>query len=161
MDRMNEKDSETKPIESKLDALFAEYRGACPDPDGGVNFMPNLWQKIDARRAESVPVLARSPELRLNALFAEYREACPDQDGGVNFMPNLWQKIEARRNESVSVFRRLAQACVLATAALTVAMVILIPHIQKEPVYTATYVDVLDAAHSVDSAQLFDSGDVQ
>lgn len=98
---------------------------------------------------------------KLDALFAEYRSACPDPDGGVNFMPNLWQKIEARRNESVSVFRRLTQVCVLATAALTLAMVILIPRIQTEPVYTATYVDVLDAAHSVDSAQLMDSGDSQ
>jgi hypothetical protein len=100
-------------------------------------------------------------EAKLDNLFAEYHSALPDRDGGVNFMPNLWQKIEARRNESVSVFRRLAQACVLATAALTVAMAILIPRIQREPVYTASYVDVLDAAHSVDSAQLFDRGDVQ
>jgi hypothetical protein len=100
-------------------------------------------------------------ETRLDSLFAEYRSACPDPDGGVNFMPNLWQKIEARRMESVSVFRRLAQVCVLATAALTLAMVLLIPHIQTEPVYTATYVDVLDAAHSLDSAQLMDSGDSQ
>lgn len=100
-------------------------------------------------------------ETKLDGLFAEYRGACPDQDGGVNFMPNLWQKIEARRMESVSVFRRLAQVCVLATAALTLAMAILIPRIQTEPVYTATYVDALDAAHSVDSAQLMDSGDSQ
>jgi hypothetical protein len=100
-------------------------------------------------------------ETKLDGLFAEYRSACPDPDGGVNFMPNLWRKIEARRMENVSVFRRLAQVCVLATAALTVAMAILIPRIQTEPVYTATYVDVLDAAHSVDSAQLMDSGDLQ
>jgi hypothetical protein len=100
-------------------------------------------------------------ETKLDALFAEYSSAFPEQDGGVNFMPSLWQKIEARRMENVSVFRRLAQACVLATAALTVAMAILIPRIQSEPVYTATYVDVLDAAHSVDSAQLMDSGDSQ
>ena len=100
-------------------------------------------------------------ETKLDNLFAEYRSALPDQDGSANFMPNLWQKIEARRNESVSVFRRLAQACVLATAALTLAMAIIIPHIKADPVYTATYVDVLDAAHSIDSAQLFDSGDVQ
>jgi hypothetical protein len=98
---------------------------------------------------------------KLDALFAEYRGAFPDPDGGVNFIPGLWQKIEARRMESVSVFRRLAQVCVLATAAITLAMAIMIPRIQSEPVYTATYVDVLDAAHSVDSAQLMDSGDLQ
>src|ERR1700689_199710 len=101
------------------------------------------------------PRMDNNGDGKLDALFAEYRNAIPDVDGSVNFMPNLWQKIEARRNESVSVFRRLAQACVLATAALTLAMAILIPHLKSEPVYTATYVDVLDAAHSIDSAQLF------
>ena len=62
--------------------------------------------------------------------------------------------------ENVSVFRRLAQVCMLATAALTLAMVA-ITHIQSQPVYSASYVDVLDAAHSVASAQLMDSGDSQ
>jgi hypothetical protein len=99
-------------------------------------------------------------DTKLDALFAEYRSAMPDQDAGASFMPSLWQKIEARRNENVSVFRRLAQVCVLATAALTLVMAVLIPHIQSEPTYSASYVDVLDAAHSVDSAQLL-SGDVQ
>ena len=100
-------------------------------------------------------------ESKLDALFAEYRRACPDPDAGPNFMPSLWKKIEARRMENVSVFRRLAQVCVLATAALTLVMAVLIPRVQREPVYTASYVDVLDAAHSVDSAQLMDSGDSQ
>jgi hypothetical protein len=161
MERRMDRGMDENGSENKLDALFAEYRSAFPDTDGGVNFIPNLWQKIEARRGESVSVFQRSPETRLDALLAEYRSAFPELDGGVNFMPNLWQKIEARRNESVSVFRRWAQVCVLATAALTVAMALLIPHIQTEPVYTATYVDVLDAAHNVDSAQLMDSGDLQ
>jgi hypothetical protein len=152
MDRMNSQDND-----SKLDALFAQYRDAMPDDavpqkDAGGSFMPGLWQKIDARRNEKV--------FALDTLFAEYREAVPDPDSSPNFMPSLWQKIEARRNESVSVFRRWAQICMLATAALTLAMVA-ITHIQSEPVYNASYVDVLDAAHSVDSAQLMDSGDYQ
>src|SRR5580692_858868 len=99
--------------DGKLDALFAEYRSAIPDVDGSVNFLPNLWQKIEARKGESVPVFQRSPETELDALFVEYHSAFPEMDGGVNFMPTLWQKIEARRNDSVSVFRRLAQVCVL------------------------------------------------
>ncbi|MGH9558715.1 MAG: hypothetical protein ACRD30_05695 [Bryobacteraceae bacterium] len=98
-------------------------------------------------------------ETKLDALFAEYRSAVPDQDASANFMPSLWQKIEARRTESVSVLRRLAQVCVLATAALTLVMAV-VTHVQSQPVYSASYVDVLDAAHSVDSAQLL-SGDVQ
>ena len=42
------------PIRSKddemLDALFEAYRGACPTPDASANFMPNLWQRIEARQ---------------------------------------------------------------------------------------------------------------
>lgn len=98
---------------------------------------------------------------KLDALWLEYRSAFPDPEPSANFMPNLWQKIEARRQETTSVFRRLAQACVMATVAATLVIVVLIPRIQREPVYTATYVDVLDAAHPMDAAQLLDSGDVQ
>jgi hypothetical protein len=147
MDRMNYEDNETK-----LDALFAEYRDAIREPETNSTLMPGLWQKIEARR--------KDPVFALDKLFAEYREAVPDPEPSPSFMPGLWRRIDARRNESVSVFRRLAQICVLATAALTLAMVA-ITHIQSEPVYSASYVDVLDAAHSVDSAQLMDSGDYQ
>ncbi len=37
--------------EERLAALFAEYREACPDPDPGPDFMPQLWRRIDARRS--------------------------------------------------------------------------------------------------------------
>ena len=36
--------------EQKLEQLFAAYRQACPETEASVNFMPNLWSKIDARR---------------------------------------------------------------------------------------------------------------
>jgi hypothetical protein len=39
--------------ESRLDALFEAYRFACPDPEPSVNFMPRLWQKIEARERVS------------------------------------------------------------------------------------------------------------
>lgn len=39
--------------ETQLDALFAAYRDACPDPDPSANFMPHLWQKIEAREQTS------------------------------------------------------------------------------------------------------------
>lgn len=147
MDRMNFKDND-----SELDALLARYRDAIPDQDAGANFMPDLWKKIEARRPEGV--------FALDSLFADYRQAVPDPEPSPGFMPGLWRRIEARRNENVSIFRRFAQACMLATAALTLAMVV-ITHVQSEPVYSASYVDVLDAAHTVDSAQLMDSGDFQ
>ncbi len=37
-------------LERELDSLFAAYRDACPAPDASVEFMPNLWARIDARQ---------------------------------------------------------------------------------------------------------------
>jgi hypothetical protein len=37
--------------EEKLDALFHAFREACPDPEASANFMPDLWQKIEARQS--------------------------------------------------------------------------------------------------------------
>ena len=39
--------------ETRLNALFAAYRDACPDPEPSANFMPQLWQKIEAREQTS------------------------------------------------------------------------------------------------------------
>jgi len=36
--------------EQRLDALFRAYRDACPIPEASANFMPNLWQRIEARQ---------------------------------------------------------------------------------------------------------------
>jgi len=36
--------------EQRLDALFRAYRNACPNPEASANFMPNLWQRIEARQ---------------------------------------------------------------------------------------------------------------
>lgn len=35
----------------RLDPLFAAYREACPEVEPHANFMPELWQRIDARRS--------------------------------------------------------------------------------------------------------------
>ncbi|MCC6394479.1 MAG: hypothetical protein IT167_28040 [Bryobacterales bacterium] len=37
-------------LDRRLNVLFREYRQACPDLDGSANFMPQLWQKIEARQ---------------------------------------------------------------------------------------------------------------
>jgi hypothetical protein len=34
----------------ELDHLFLGYRAAVPDPEASVNFMPELWRKIEARQ---------------------------------------------------------------------------------------------------------------
>jgi len=36
--------------DEQLDALFRAYRAACPTPDAGVNFMPQLWKRIESRQ---------------------------------------------------------------------------------------------------------------
>jgi hypothetical protein len=36
--------------EEKLDALLRAYRTACPTPEASAHFMPDLWQRIDARQ---------------------------------------------------------------------------------------------------------------
>lgn len=87
-------------------------------------------------------------EGQLDALWAEYRQACPNPEASAGFMPELWQRIEARRAANLSVFRRSVELCVGATLALAVLMgAVLIPHMQRIPVYTASYVDVLTANH--------------
>jgi hypothetical protein len=37
--------------ESALDNLFQEYRAACPDVEASAQFMPALWEKIEARHS--------------------------------------------------------------------------------------------------------------
>ena len=44
---MSESDS------GQLDELFLAYRDACPDPEPGTNFMPELWAKIEAREVSA------------------------------------------------------------------------------------------------------------
>jgi hypothetical protein len=37
--------------DSRLDSLLAAYRGACPEVEPSSNFMPAIWQGIEARRS--------------------------------------------------------------------------------------------------------------
>jgi peptidoglycan biosynthesis protein MviN/MurJ (putative lipid II flippase) len=100
-------------------------------------------------------------EARLDKLFAAYRAAVPDPELSAAFMPGLWQKIESRRSGNMRVFRRLAQVCVGATLALTVVMgAFVIPHLEKLPVYSASYVDALEADHPNTYVDIF-SGDIK
>ena len=46
---MDHQDSQAGSNEARLDALFTAYREACPDREPGADFMPQLWQKIEAR----------------------------------------------------------------------------------------------------------------
>lgn len=46
-------------MERKLASLWAKYREACPDPEASPQFMPDLWQRIEARRQATVSLLFR------------------------------------------------------------------------------------------------------
>lgn len=57
-------------MKDRLDALWVEYREATPDPEAGPNFMPQLWQKIDARRVETTSVFRRIAKICVMATVA-------------------------------------------------------------------------------------------
>jgi hypothetical protein len=37
-------------LDGKLDSLWRDYRAACPDVEPSAEFMPRMWQKIEARQ---------------------------------------------------------------------------------------------------------------
>jgi len=39
--------------ESKLNELFSAYRQEMPDFDGGAEFLPGMWAKIESRKSQS------------------------------------------------------------------------------------------------------------
>ena len=57
-------------MKDRLDALWVEYREATPDPDASPNFMPQLWQKIEARRVETTSVFRRLAQICVMATVA-------------------------------------------------------------------------------------------
>lgn len=40
-------------LSARLDCLFHAYKQASPDPEPSVNFMPEMWAKIELREASS------------------------------------------------------------------------------------------------------------
>jgi hypothetical protein len=69
-----------------LERLLAAYRAACPDPEPGVDFMPQLWQKIEAKRAFSyslkrlargIITAAAAAALAMALLLAPQHKASP------------------------------------------------------------------------------------
>ena len=54
MNNNRRSDIDSHDAEMRLDALFRSYRDACPVPEAGANFMPDLWAKIERRRSSSM-----------------------------------------------------------------------------------------------------------
>ena len=59
-----------EPMDERFDRLMADYRHAVPGPEASAQFMPHLWQKIDARRNESISVFRRWAEICVMATLA-------------------------------------------------------------------------------------------
>lgn len=55
------------PNEPNLDQLFERYAQACPDADPGANFMPAIWQRIDAKRGFSFKLASYARILAMGA----------------------------------------------------------------------------------------------
>jgi hypothetical protein len=55
------------PNEPNLDQLFERYAQACPDVEPGANFMPAIWQRIDARRGFSFKLASYARILAMSA----------------------------------------------------------------------------------------------
>ena len=54
--------------EQRLDRLFRRYKEACPDPEAGANFLPAMWQRIEARRSPVLHWVAMSRRALVGAL---------------------------------------------------------------------------------------------
>jgi hypothetical protein len=63
MDRIENNDD-------KLDALWAKYREACPDPEPGAGFTPGMWKRIEARRSTNLMVFRRLAQVCVGATLA-------------------------------------------------------------------------------------------
>ncbi len=50
---MDQENYQARTDDERLDALFGVYRAAFPDPETSPNFMPRLWQNIEARERKS------------------------------------------------------------------------------------------------------------
>jgi hypothetical protein len=64
MDRMDSN------LDAQLNAMFAEYRMACPDPEPSADFMPGMWKRIEARRVATVSVFKHWAQICVMATVA-------------------------------------------------------------------------------------------
>ena len=57
-------------MDEKFNQLMVAYKQAVPDQDPSPNFMPKLWQKIEARRVEPLSIFRRLAEVCVMATLA-------------------------------------------------------------------------------------------
>src|SRR6476659_6238811 len=93
-----------------------------------------------------------SDDEKLDALFRAFAEACPDREPSANFMPNLWQRIEARQTSAFS-FRRMANALVTASVALSIALGVYMS-MPGPNNYSPSYIEALAEAKTLDAPEI-------
>jgi len=49
-EQRNRAELENLELPAEIQAMFASYRAALPDPEPEANFMPQLWSRIDSQR---------------------------------------------------------------------------------------------------------------
>jgi hypothetical protein len=83
-------ENENNENNARLDDLFRAYREACPDPEPSVNFMPEMWAKIEAREASStvfnrlakaLVTAALGASVVMGLLSASYNQPAPVYEG--------------------------------------------------------------------------------
>jgi hypothetical protein len=70
MDRMHHQGDDNARLDARLNAVFAEYRMACPDPEPSADFMPGMWKRIEARRVATVSVFKHWAQVCVMATVA-------------------------------------------------------------------------------------------
>jgi hypothetical protein len=74
-------------VDDQLEALFRAYREACPAPEPKAEFMPRLWQRIEARQtfvftfrrmANALVTAAMAASVALGLYMALPRSAAPN-----------------------------------------------------------------------------------
>jgi len=81
-----------------LDQLFRAYREACPTPEPRADFMPRLWQKIEARQtftfsfrrmANALVTAAMAASVALGIYMALPHGAPPNVSYGASYVEAL------------------------------------------------------------------------
>lgn len=96
-------------VDARLDSLFHAYREVCVDPEPSVNFMPEMWARIEAREssrtvfnrmAKALVTAALGASVVMGLLSASYNEpVAPAYEG------SYIQALAADRASSLEPFQ--------------------------------------------------------
>jgi hypothetical protein len=100
--------------ERRLDELFRAYREACPEMDAGVNFMPGLWAKIEARQvstnwfgrvAKALVMAGLAASVILGMLVSSMSQRAAGSNPVFDFNATFTQALDEERASSLEPLR--------------------------------------------------------